>query len=434
MPDRAYKIKRMARLIPFRAYRYDPEKVGDLNNVVSQPYDKVTTEMREQYLQRSPHNIVRVIKNTDYAQAGRQLREWIDQAILVQDPHPSFYPYQQTFDFQGETFSRLGLIALISLEDPELTMKGHENVLTEPLEDRLSLIRQTEANEGLIFSLFSQPDLEVDRMLRHFSRGYQADVELTDEYGVIHRLWVLSDPRAQDQVGGYFKNRTLYIADGHHRFQTSLVFHRECIDKGWSADSLESFDKRMIALFNMDHPSLKILATHRAVHNLQDLELGVFLSQLSRYFSVEETPTLENLEKAMQEEGHVMGMVTSDRLILLRLKEECLKDSSFMEGVSGPARELDVTILHEGILRPLLGIGAEELASQQYVSYHRDVEEAAGGVAAGRHQVVFLLKPTTLEQVRQISELGEKMPQKSTDFYPKLLSGLTIMKMEIKKE
>jgi uncharacterized protein (DUF1015 family) len=423
----------MARLIPFRAHRYNAGKVGDLANLVSQPYDKITPEMREQYLQRSPYNIARVIKNPDYEQAGQQLRDWIEQSVLVQDPHPSLYPYQQTFEFQGESFSRLGLIALISLEDPDLVMKGHERILTEPLEDRLQLIRQTEANEGLIFTVFSQPNLEVDRLLAHFARGYQPEVEITDEFGVIHRLWILSNPRAQDQVSGYFKSRTFYVADGHHRFQTSLAFRQECIEKGWRAESLESFDKRMIALFNMDHPSLKILATHRAIHNLQHFNLDDLLSKLSRFFEVEKAASLETILESMQTHGHIVGMIAPRRLYLLRLKKECLDDSSFMESIVGPARELDVNILHEGILRPFLGIGAEELASQKYVSYHRDVEEAASGVAAKRYQAAFLLKPTTLDQVRQMSELGEKMPQKSTDFYPKLLTGLTIMKMEIKK-
>jgi uncharacterized protein (DUF1015 family) len=423
----------MARLIPFRAYRYNAERVGDLADVVSQPYDKITPEMREQYLNRSPHNIVRVIKNPDYEQAGKQLREWIKERILVQDPHPSFYPYQQVFEFQGETCSRLGFIALVSLEDADLTLRGHENVLTEPLQDRLQLIRQTESNEGLIFTLFSQPNLEVDRILGHFARGYQPAVEVTDEYGVKHRLWVLFDPRAQDQVSGFFKSRTLYIADGHHRFQTSLLFHRECIEKGWRAETIESFDKRMIALFNMDHPSLKVLATHRAIHNIPDFEPTRFISELSPFFAVQEVATLDAVEKAMKAHGHIIGLIAPHRFFVLLLKEELLDDSSFMETVSGPARQLDVNILHEGILRPFLGIGPEELASQKFVSYHRDVEEAAAGVAAGRHQLAFLLKPTALEQVRQISELGLKMPQKSTDFYPKLLTGLTIMKMEIDK-
>jgi uncharacterized protein (DUF1015 family) len=425
----------MGQLFPFRAYRYSPG-AGPLHDLVTQPYDKITNEMRAAYLERHEYNIVRVIKNPDYQEAGRYLKRWSQDRVLIQDPEPSFYPYEQVFEFEGREYSRLGFVGLVSLQDPGMAVKGHERILREPLEDRLRLIRETESNEGLIFTLYSDPTQAIDQLLRRSIADLRPEVETTDEYGVIHRLWRLSDPRTQQIISSAVENLSLYIADGHHRFQTSVLFCQECLDKGWIPAATESFDKRLMALFNMEAPGLKILPTHRAVRNLPNLDLEGLLQALGQFFVITTVATPAELRGRMCESGQRIGLIATaaDQNYLLELRHQALDDPSFMSGIGKPARELDVNLLHEGILRPYLRIGPEELASQRYVDYFRNADDLTAGVREARYQIGFLLNPTTLEQVRAVSEKGEKMPQKSTDFYPKLLTGLVIMRMEIGKQ
>lgn len=425
----------MGQLHPFRAYRYDAGTVGRIEDVVTQPYDKITPDMLENYLKRHPANIARVTKNSNYAEAAGCLDQWIRDGTLRQDTKPSFYPCQQVFSFNGQTCSRLGFIGLVSLDDADLAVKGHENILQAPLEDRLNLMRATESNQGLIFMLYSDSSLRVDRLLADFAENHQPLLEVGDEHQVRHRLWQLSDPEVQEGIASALRALPLYIADGHHRFHTSVLYRRECLDKRWKPAAVESFDKRMLALFNMEGSGLKILPTHRAIRNLSEFYLAELLSNVERFFSIEKLSSLEELDAAMKEAGHRIGLVVAQpfRIYVLRLRGSARDDSSFMPEIYGPARHLDVHILHEGILRPFLGVGAEELSTQRYVDYYRERDEMIERLKEKQYQLAFLLNPTTLEQVKEISERGEKMPQKSTDFYPKLLTGLVLMKMEILK-
>jgi len=425
----------MAELYPFRGYRYDATKVGNIGDVVTQPYDKISSSMRQQYLERHPENVVRIIKNPDYQDAADRLESWIRTGILKADSAASFYPYQQVFEYEGVTLSRLGFIGLVSLDDENLSVKGHENVLRKPLEDRLCLIRANEANDGLIFTLYSDPGMSVDEALARFTADHDPVLDLQDEYGVGHRVWKLSEPELTRMIVEGLRDKALYIADGHHRFQTAVKYRKECLEKGWQPGAVESFDKRMVALFNMESPEVKILATHRAVRNLSDFRGDTLISQLETFFNVRKCRDLSEVFAELENASHQIGFVSSvpAGAFLLGLRPEMVEDKEFMPHVKGIARELDVNILHEGILGPLLGIGVEELASQKHVDYFRDRNELVAGVESGKYQAGFLLKPTTVDEVRAISELGEKMPQKSTDFYPKLLTGLVFMKMVIQR-
>ncbi len=425
----------MGQLFPFRALRYSADRVTNLADVVTQPYDKITADMRSQYLERHPFNMVRVIKNPDYQDASSHLKRWIEEGVLERDPVPGFYPYEQVFEFEGKQERRMGFISLVSLRDSSLAIKGHENILRGPLEDRLNLIRQTESNEGLIFTLYSDPALVVDRILNECTSTCPPSASVNDEYGVTHRLWTITDVSAQKAIIQAIGDLPFYIADGHHRFQTSVLFCQECEDKGWRPAAIESFDKRLIALFNMRAPGLRILPTHRGIRSLSAFDSAPFLSALGRFFDVTPTDSWPALRQSMTENSRRIGLFVgnSPRLFAVQPKEEISANNEFLPGLESPGRELNVNLLHQGILKPYLGIGAEELASQKYVDYFRDPEELLAGVRASRYQLGFVLNPTTLEQVRLVSEKGEKMPQKSTDFYPKLLTGLVLMKMEIDK-
>ena len=423
----------MARLYPFRGYRYDSRAVPRLDDVVTQPYDKISPGMLRRYLRKDPRNIARVIKNPDYADAARNLNDWIESGVMRRDGVPSFYPYRQVFEVQGQSHARLGFIGLISLDEADLAVRGHERVLRGPLQDRLNLIRHTESNEGLIFMLYSDPGLSVDRLLARYTGSNEPAIQVHDEYGVLHQLWQLTESNLQEDVTAALVNHRLYIADGHHRFQTSVEYRNECLGRGWGTSGPESFDKRMIGLFNMESPGLKVLATHRGIKNVDESRIGNLRATLEPFFHVESVGGAEDLASLLEGEGHRSGLVFggSGQAFLLRLREQSHSDPSFMPAIQGPARSLDVNILHEGILDPLLAIGAEELSSQNFVEYFRDPGELIAKVRKGQLQAGFLLNATRLGQVREISDLGQKMPQKSTDFYPKLLTGLVLMKMEM---
>jgi uncharacterized protein (DUF1015 family) len=425
----------MGQLFPFRGSRYSSSRVENLADVVTQPYDKITADMRSRYLERHPFNIVRVIKNPDYQDASSHLRHWVETGILKRDTLPGFYPYEQVFEFEGRRERRMGFISLVSLRDSRLAMKGHENILRGPLEDRLKLIRETESNEGLIFTLYCDPALSVDRILDEYTSACPPLASVDDEYGVTHRLWTITDPDAQQAINQAIGDLPLYIADGHHRFQTSVLFCQECGDRGWRPAAVESFDKRLIALFNMRAPGLRILPTHRGIRDLTGFDRASFLSALGRFFNVAIPESWPALKQNLTENTHRIGLLLGEipQFLVLEPKEGAFAASEFLPGLESPARELNVNLLHEGILKPYLGIGAEELVAQKYVDYFRDPDELLAGVRASQYQLGFILNPTTLEQVRLISEKGEKMPQKSTDFYPKLLTGLVVMKMEIER-
>ena len=423
----------MARLFPFRGYRYDSRLIPRLDDVVTQPYDKISPGMLRRYLRKDPRNIARVIKNRDYADAARNLADWIESGVMRRDGSPSFYPYRQVFEIQGQSHARLGFIGLISLDEADLAVRGHERVLRGPLEDRLNLIRHTESNEGLIFMLYSDAELSVDRLLARFTESTEPVIQVHDEYGVKHQLWQLTQSDLQADMADALMRHRLYIADGHHRFQTSVEYRNECLAQGWRTSGPESFDKRMIGLFNMESPGLKVLATHRGIKNVDESRIGRLRTGLEPFFQVDGVSSAEDLPSLLEGNGHRAGLVLggSGQAFLLRLREGSPSDPSFMPAIQGPARSLDVNILHEGILDPLLGIGAEELSSQNYVEYFRDPGELVAKVRKGDLQAGFLLNATRLGQVREISDLGQKMPQKSTDFYPKLLTGLVLMKMDL---
>jgi len=276
----------MAELYPFRGYRYDEAKVGNIGDVVTQPYDKISPEMRLAYLERHPDNVARVIKNPDYQDAAEHLSRWIADGVLKGDQVPSFYPYEQVFEYEGASLSRLGFIGLVSLDDENLAVKGHENVLKKPLEDRLRLIRANEANDGLIFTLYSDPEMGVDGALSEFTAQHGPVCDLHDEFGVRHRIWQLPESGISERIVDSLRGKPLYIADGHHRFQTAVSYRQECLEKGWHSEAVESFDKRMVALFNMDSPEVKILATHRAIRNISAFSGEHLVNQLEAFFQV----------------------------------------------------------------------------------------------------------------------------------------------------
>jgi uncharacterized protein (DUF1015 family) len=407
----------LARVYPFHAYRYTA-KAGAPANLLTQPYDKISPEMQRRYLSLSPYNLVRIIlgerkagdsgQDNVYTRAAAHLESWIASGVLAREALPGIYPYFQEFTVpdSGERLTRKAFIALGAVEDYSAgVVHRHEQTLSGPKKDRMELLRHTHAHFGQIFMLYSDPAGEIDRLLDEAARG-QPLVEVADEYGALHRLWKLADAAALQPL---MADKKLLIADGHHRYETALAFCRE-------NPALPGAGRVMMTFVNMHSPGLKILATHRLVSGLPSPD--EFLHKAGADFQVSEIDSVGRLQQAWKESsGHsVIGAAMGARLFLLQARE---------------ARgELDVRVLHQRILDKLLGIGEQAVREEQYLRYVRGLDTAIQEARSGAAQIAFLLQPVSIDQVAGISFGGGVMPQKSTDFYPKLLSGLAIYKLE----
>jgi uncharacterized protein (DUF1015 family) len=397
----------LARIDPFRPFRYTG-KAGPLGDLVTQPYDKISPAIESRYLSLSPHNLVRVIlPGGAYAGAASYLREWIASGVLARDREAGVFPYFQEFTVPdtGERLVRKGFIALGAVEDYSAgVVHRHEQTLSGPKKDRLELLRHTHAHFGQIFMLYPDPAGAVDTLLDQ-AASFPPIAEVTDEYGAVHRVWRIADAaRIQELMA----DKKLLIADGHHRYETALAFRDE-------NPGLPGADRVMMTFVNMYSPGLKILATHRLVSGL---EAEPFLRTATADFKVEEISSLDRLQRAWAEgaDRTIIGAAIGNRLFLL--------EDRHARG------ELDVRILHERLLDKALGISEEAVRDEQHVRYIRGMDAAVEEVRKGAAQIAFLLKPASIQQVADTSFAGGVMPQKSTDFYPKLLSGLTIYKLD----
>jgi uncharacterized protein (DUF1015 family) len=389
--------------------------------VVTQPYDKISPAMRTRYLGLSPYNLVRVIlgesspadndSDNVYTRASAHLTDWIGEGVLAQDSEPGIYPYFQEFTEPdtGERLVRKGFIALGGVEDYSANIvHRHEQTLTGPKKDRMELLRHTRAHFGQIFMLFPDPASAVDALLDQAATSAPL-AEVTDEYGAAHRVWKIAGADAA-AVQSLMADKKLLIADGHHRYETALAFRNE-------NPGLPGADRVMMTFVNMHSQGLRILATHRLVNRVPLLDFpATFLRDAEEEFLVERVDSLQRLEEAWRSGGQtIIGLAVGDAIYLLKDRRR--------------PGELDVNVLHERILDGLLGIDAEAVREGKHIRYIRGLEAAVEQVRSGAAQSAFLLEPISVHQVAAISFDGGVMPQKSTDFYPKLLSGLTIYKL-----
>ncbi|HEY2471634.1 MAG TPA: DUF1015 domain-containing protein [Terracidiphilus sp.] len=441
----------MAIIYPFRAWRYNPSAVR-LDDVVTQPYDKISPAMQEAYYQRSPYNLVRIILGLPelfdaeggdnvYARAARDFKAWRQQSILVQEKDPCIFAYAQRFRVPGsnEIKERRGFIALGKLHEyADQVVFRHEQTLSKPKSDRLNLLKATRAHFGQIFMLYSDPAGSVERIL--YEGAGPADAEITDEYGVLHRVWRVNDPAVIRLLTSTMSDKKLIIADGHHRYETALSYSKEHspatlakTEHSTAELPQPAFPEAavMMTFINMDSDGLVILPTHRVVHSLAGFDPAAFAKAAEQFFTVEKlhergaTGLIETLRK---QTGTAFVAVTRAGAFLLRSKPEA--SAAVLSALPENQRQLDLSHLHTIILDRLLGLDAEKVREQTNLRYLRDAAEAVEQVQRGDADVTFLTKPVTMEQLREVAFAGSVMPQKSTDFYPKLLSGLTIYALE----
>ncbi|MGA9069584.1 MAG: DUF1015 domain-containing protein [Terracidiphilus sp.] len=441
----------MARIYPFRAWRYNPTTVR-LDDVVTQPYDKISPAMQQAYYQRSPYNLVRIILGLPelfdaergesvYSRAARDFRAWREQGVLAQEKDPCIFAYAQRFKVPGTEIvkERRGFIALGKVHDySEKVVFRHEQTLSKPKGDRLNLLKATHAHFGQIFMLYSDPAGSVEKIL--YDGAGPAEVEVTDEYGVLHRLWKVSDPAAINMVTTAMDDKKLIIADGHHRYETALNYSKEHAaaapaktETSTSQLPQPAYPEAavMMTFVNMDSDGLVVLPTHRVVHSLAKFDAAEFARAAEEFFTVTalSTPDASSyIERLSNEQGTAFVAVTGAGAFLLRSKPEAI--NAALADLPERQRQLDLSHLHSIVLDRLLGLDAEKVREQTNIRYLRDAAEAVDQVRRGEADVTFLTNPVSMEQLKEVAFAGDVMPQKSTDFFPKLLSGLTIYALD----
>jgi uncharacterized protein (DUF1015 family) len=469
----------MAHISPFRAWRYDPERVP-VQQAVTQPYDKITPAMQERYYQASPYNLVRIIlgkrlpgdsdAENVYTRAAASFQNWRQTGVLRHDPQPSIYRYSQTFRLPGNVSGnqaraeRRGFIALGRIEEYSAgVVFRHEQTLAKPKADRLDLLRANRAHFGQIFMLYSGAG-KVDALLDSAispdrSPGILPDIspeiEITDEYDVVHRVWKISDAPVIAAVQKLMRECKLIIADGHHRYETALAYRNERraaatarAGPGTATEVMANadapYDHVMMTFVDMDRPDmdrpdkdrsgLVILPAHRVVLGLPSFPARRFHAEALKFFNVEEVDTGIDAARAtaiLQQAGHAgtaLLAVMAGQAFLLHSPKAI--GTSLFGNLSLRQQALDVVQLHKCLLEDALSISEEAIRNQENVSFCREAAEALAQVRSGKAQAAFLMNPVRIEQVRDIAFAGEVLPQKSTDFYPKLLSGLTIYALE----
>jgi uncharacterized protein (DUF1015 family) len=431
----------MADIIPFRALRYDLQRVSAAQ-VVTQPYDKITPAMQERYYAASPYNLVRIILgrrepsdgpgNNVYTRAADYARQWRSEGILRQDSSLSIYAYSQTFTaLSGTNFERRGFIARGRVEDYSAKVVfRHEQTLSKPKADRLDLLRATRAHYEQLFLLYEDSG-EIDSLL---ATPQTPTIDVADEYGVAHRVWQISDAGTISAVQDKMRHKKLVIADGHHRYETALNFRDECRNEfraaaGSGSNPQAPYEFVMMTLVNMNDPGLLVLPTHRVVHSLESFSADEFHNASRTFFKVEEIDPALDAARAtalLRERGHAgtaLLAVTASRAFILHSPKAA--GAQFLVGLSARQQSLDVVQLHKCLLEGVLKLSEESIRNQQNLSYLRDAADALAQVRKGAANIAFLMNPCPVPQVRDVALAGEVMPQKSTDFYPKLLSGLT---------
>jgi uncharacterized protein (DUF1015 family) len=434
----------MAEIFPFKALGYDPHQVK-LEDVVTQPYDKITPEMQGRYYDLSPHNLVRIILGrpgeTDsdvfnvYSRAAEYLHDWRAAGILKLDSEAALYLYSETFTVPGtrELTERRGIIALGRLHDyADGVVHRHEQTHSKPREDRLNLLRAARAHFGQIFMLYSDPEAAVEGLLAKKAEE-EPDISILDEYEVLHRVWRVKDPALISAVQAQMRDKKLLIADGHHRYETALAYRNEQRAMTGSSDPQAPYEFVMMTLVRMESPGLVILPTHRIIHGLQAFDREQMLENAKTFFEIDhidvrsENRSATTLLTEAGQTGTAFVAVTRQGPYLFRAKKDAVADA--LRSVPERQGQLDVVKLHKIMLERILGISEEAVRNLENIKYERDAFEAISWVRQGAN-VAFLLNPVRIDQVRDIAFAGEVMPQKSTDFYPKLLSGLTIYALE----
>jgi len=446
-------MQSMATIRPFRGILYDKEKIGDFSMVTAPPYDVISSSEQEELYELSDFNVIRLIlgkelagdtdEHNKYTRARLAFQDWLQTNVLRQDDSPSIYIYEQEHELKnGARAKRIGFIALVKLEPLETgRIRPHEKTLSRPKQDRFNLLKTARASFCQIFGLYSDPKNEINPILEDESQA-EPEIEVVDNDLVTHRLWRIDKPLVSEAIAGIMSDKTLYIADGHHRYETALKFQDEMMKNTTDPNGAELFNYAMMTLVEMNNQELTVLPIHRVLKNVNENDIRRLTENLKLYFDMEtiefDDDTEENQRavffdrlKTRGKKAHVFGMYSGNsKYYLLTLKDEQILDKVLKEKHTKKWKKLDVAILHSLIIDYLLHVKGTDSEIQAHIEHIKDEDEAIELVDSKRFQLAFFLNPTKLDQIKDISSQGEVLPQKSTFFYPKLLSGLVMFRLD----
>ncbi|OQX14523.1 MAG: hypothetical protein BWK76_14490 [Desulfobulbaceae bacterium A2] len=453
----------MAVVVPFRGLRFNPDKVSHLEEVITPPYDVINAQAAADMLARNPYNMLHLdlrcpgagetAAEDRHHEAARRYASWRDEGALACDEQPAFYLYHVEYVHpSGRRLTRRGLVGLVRLaEFSEGIVKPHEKTFDAVIGDRLRLLQSCQAQFSQVFSLYSDPDNSVNRLLEA-ARPAKAIARVRDHHGNDHSLWAVTDPATLAEVSRMLADRALYIADGHHRYTTALALRRTLREAGRPPAAEDPANHIMMYLCAMEDPGLSVLPTHRLLRHPGGLSLSETLARLKPAFEIREVgggsrEVLLSETLALMEEAHLAGETApslvlglyhpgEDRAFFLRLREEVAKNSPILVQQAAELRHLDVTVLSDLVLHELLGLDHGRCAREQLVAYFSDPDEALDMAVkesitqGGKSPLLFLLNPTLVLQVRDVADAGEIMPHKSTYFYPKIVTGLVLYSLD----
>lgn len=424
----------MADIRPFRALRFT-EKAGRIDQLTCPPYDVISEQQRQAYLAANPHNIIRLELPRDgedpYRTAGETLQDWMNDGMLQEDGEEALYIYDIGFTVPSVPVPLhiTGIVARVHLEEFSANIVlPHEWTLSKAKTDRLNLMKATGCNFSNIYSLYMADPGTPDVLT--LTEGLVPLSDMTDEAGLTHRLWAVTDRDVIEQVRRRFTDKKLYIADGHHRYETALNYRRFRHEQG--APEGGPADYVMMMLVEMSHPGLVVFPTHRLVRDVPGFDAARLLRDCAAYFEVRtlaEEALVDALSAAYDAGQKAFGFFDGTAFSLLTLRDAAVMDT-LLPDVSPASRGLDVNILHTLVLERLLSIDQENMRNQVNLTYTRSLPEALESVRSGDFQCCFLLNPTRVSEIRDVAAAGEKMPQKSTYFYPKLITGLTMNRLD----
>lgn len=426
----------MAEIKGYKGLRFNCEKAGKIEELVCPPYDIISDQQREEYIKTNPHNIIRLElpKGDDkYNKAAEILKDWLEKGILVKEDKPAIYIYEEEFTAYGERKAIKGIICRVKLEEfSKGIILPHEFTLSKAKEDRLSLMKATNCNFSQIYSLYMDGGKNTLGKIDSLSKS-EPDIQLQDNDNVTHRMWIIKDEKAIADICSDFTDRKLYIADGHHRYETALNYRNYLREQGLAKEG-DACDYQMMMLVDMEHPGLVVFPTHRLVRNLDSFNAERVIDGCKEYFDVTEHSDINTIESTLMElynqgkKAYAFYCGGSSYKLLVLRDTNIIK--KLLPNASTATQQLDVTILHTLILEKIFGIDAENMAKQINLTYTKIFDEAISSVQQGNSQCAFILNPTRVSEIREVASNGEKMPQKSTYFYPKMITGLVMNQLE----
>ena len=441
------------KILPFRGFRYNLAKISQLDDVISPPYDQFKEGLDDLLYRRHPYNIARIIMNKEtpldsptdnrYTRSKALLERWIQEGVFLQDPQPAIYPYFQEYQLSGlPARTRKGFVALGEVTPySEKVVLPHERTLAKPKQDRLNLLRATLADTGLVFMLYSDPKGKIESLLDSLI-SRPPDLTALDLNQERNQLWRMDDLAVIEELQQAMRDKTVIIADGHHRYEVALTFREETASRMAEAKEWGLYAYKVMSFVRLESEGITILPIHRLIHSIVNFNPSEFLGRLAEFFALQELPIvgdkkfsvlavlMDALKKQQLAGNNAFGLYlpTLNKFALLKFNRNAGHRISWPGDKTQTWRKLDVSVLQVVILGHLLGIGEKQLSEQTHLEYVSDHADAIQMTDEKSLQCAFLLNPTPIELVKEVVEAGDILPQKSTHFHPKLMEGLVFAK------